>query len=92
MASKHPTLERSPGRSDNWVEKTGGLPAYIDKIARHLHYVNGYPISRAIAVAVGTVKRWARGGGNVKADTRIKAAAAVASWEAKKARSKASRK
>lgn len=41
--------------------------------------------SHAIASAVNTVKRWARGGGKVKPDTMAKAAAALAEWEAKKA-------
>lgn len=85
----HPSLERAPGKADNWVERVGGLPSYIDRIARHLHYDQGMTISRAIASAVSQVRRWSRGGGDVKPDTRAKALAAVASWESKKARSKA---
>lgn len=87
--SKYPSLERSPGKADNWVEKSGGLPAYIDKIARTLHHERGMTISRAIATAVSMCKRWAAGTGNVNADTRAKAAAAVAQWEAKRVASKA---
>lgn len=97
--SKFPTLERKPGGPDNWVEQVGGLPQYIDRIARHLHYERGYPISRAIAVAVNTVKRWARRGKVVKwgdpnnkhvtTITAAQAAAAVAEWEAKKAKARA---
>lgn len=90
----YPKLERVPGKQ-NWVDKSGGLPAYIERIAKHLHYEKGMDISRAIAVAVNTVKRWAAGGtvtsgGTTKtitAKTQAQAAAAVAEWEAKKASS-----
>lgn len=85
----YPGLERAPGRRDNWVEKAGGLPSYIERIAKHLHYEQGMTISHAIAAAVNTVKRWARGGGDVKPDTQAKAAKALASWEAKKVRAHA---
>lgn len=78
----------------NWVEETGGLPKYIRDIADAL-MGRGYSESRAIATAVNTVKRWARGG-TVRANggprvgkaTQTKAAAAVAEWEAKKAAAK----
>lgn len=91
-SSVYPDLERKPGGPDNWVEATGGLPKYIERIAKHLHYEQGMSISRSIAVAVNTVKRWAKGGtvtsrGTTKritAKTQAQAAAAVASWEAKK--------
>lgn len=86
--SKYPSFERAPGKSDNWVEKAGGLPAYIDKIARTLHYERGMSIGRAIATAVERCQLWAAGGGDVKPDTRAKAAAALAAWEAKKKRGK----
>lgn len=81
-----PGLDRSPNK--NWVENTGGLPSYIDRIARHLHTEQGMTISHAIAAAIETVKRWAAGGGGVKPDTRAQAQAAVAEWEAKRAASR----
>jgi 2'-5' RNA ligase len=92
----YPDLERKPGGPDNWVEKTGGLPKYIERIAKHLHYEKGYSISRAIATAVNTVKRWARGGTvtkhgttkHVSPATIAKASAAVAEWMAKRAAAK----
>lgn len=65
-------------------------PPYIDKIARTLHYERGMNIGRAIAVAVNRCRLWAAGGGGVNKDTQAKAAAAIASWEAKKAKGKAS--
>jgi hypothetical protein len=88
-SSVYPDLERKKGNKDNWVEAAGGLPSYIERIAKHLHYEQGFSISRAIATAVNQVKKWAAGGGGVKADTRAKAAKAVAQWEAKKLKTKA---
>jgi peptidoglycan hydrolase-like protein with peptidoglycan-binding domain len=87
-------LEKKKGRSDNWVERTGPgggggqLPAYIQHIALAIRK-KGKSTSRAIAIAIGTVKRWARGGGNVDANTRAAAAKALAEWEAMKAKNKA---
>lgn len=98
-SSVYPDLERRPGGPDNWVEQVGGLPNYIERIAKHLHYEQGYTVSRAIASAVNTVKRWARGGtvapyGDpngkvVTPKTQALAAKALAEWEAKKAKARA---
>jgi 2'-5' RNA ligase len=94
LVSSHvyPGLERKPGGPDNWVEVAGGLPSYIERIAKHLHYEKGMTISRAIAVAVNTVKRWAKGGtvtkhGTTKRitpKTQALAAKAVLEWNAKR--------
>lgn len=84
------TLDRSPKK--NWVENAGGLPAYIEKIAKSLHEKRGMTISRAIATAISRIKVWAAGGGGVDADTRAKAAKALAQWEALKGKSKARKK
>lgn len=83
----HEPLNRSPRK--NWVENAGELPAYIQHIARDIHEQKGLPLSAAIPTAIAAVKRWAAGGGNVNADTRAKAAQAVAEWEALKAKSHA---
>ena len=90
----YPGLERKPGGPDNWVEAAGGLPSYIKRIAKHLHYERGMSISRAIASAVNTVKRWARMGKvakygdpnkkHVTAKTAALAAKAVAEWMVKR--------
>ncbi|MDF2694842.1 MAG: putative actinophage protein, partial [Labilithrix sp.] len=79
----------------NWVDETGGLPAYIKEIAESLKK-RGFAESKAIATAVNTVKRWAKGGsaskggkGKVTAATQAKAAAALAEWEANRAEAKA---
>ncbi len=79
------TLDRSP--KSNWVEDSGGLPEYICRIARAIHR-SGRPISQAISIAVSRVKKWAAGLDDVDADTRAKAAKAVAQWEALKAKNK----
>lgn len=91
----YPDLERKPGGPDNWVEKAGGLPSYIERIAKHLHYEKGMTISRAIATAVNVVKKMCATGDlnyggkqNVNAKSRAQACAAVASWEGKKARTR----
>lgn len=95
-SAAYPDLERKPGGPDNWVEKTGGLPTYIERIAKNLHYERGYSISRAIATAVNTVKRWAKGGTVTKHGTTktvspatiAKSIKAVAEWMAKRAAAK----
>ena len=78
-------LDWSPKK--NWVENAGGLPKYIEDIALALIRDHGMDRSRAIATAVSRVKKWAAGGGDVNADTKAKAAAAVAQWEKLKAKS-----
>lgn len=77
------TLNEKPGK--NWVESEGGLPAYICEIARAIKR-SGKTTQQAIAIAVSRVKRWAAGDDNVDADTRAKAAKAVAQWEKLKAK------
>jgi hypothetical protein len=86
-SSAYPDLDRSPKK--NWVEAAGGLPSYIERIAKHIHYEGGKDISTAISMAVSQVKRWAAGGGGVSAKTQALAAKAVAQWEALKGKSKA---
>lgn len=91
-SSAYPSLERKPGKQ-NWVDYAGGLPSYIERVAKHIHYEGGKPIGTAIAMAVGTMRRWCAGGSvskggastaNVKGGTKAKACAALAEWEAKK--------
>jgi hypothetical protein len=72
----HPGLDRSAKK--NWVEKAGGLPSYIERIAKHIHYDSGLSISHAIAAAVNRVKVLCAKG-------NAQACAAVAQWEKKKA-------
>jgi HK97 family phage prohead protease len=69
-----------------WGHKGMQLPAFIQHIANDLIEKRGMDESRAIATAVSQVKKWAAGGEDVKPETRAKAAAALAEWEAMKAK------
>lgn len=80
------SLDRSPRK--NWVERAGGLPGYIRRIAEDIHQERGKTISQAIAIAVSRVKKWATGVGASK-DTQAKAAKALAEWEKLKGKSHA---
>lgn len=80
------SMNKSPKK--NWVEKSGGLPNYICHIAKAVAR-GGHGTGGAIAIAIGTAKRWAAGGGKVSPSVRAKAGAAVAEWEALKARAHA---
>lgn len=80
-SSALPGLNRSPKK--NWVEKRGGLPKYIERVAKQME-AKGYPRRKAIQLAIGIIKRWARGGGGVKPDIQAQAAKALAQWTAMK--------
>ena len=75
----------------NWVEANGDLPKFITDVALGIMKGTGYPRERAIPIAISRIKVWARGGGGVNADTVAKAAAALAAWEALKAKAAARR-
>jgi hypothetical protein len=89
-------LDRSP--RSNWVEEEGGLPDYIERIAVHL-VAKGWPVSRAVATAVNTAKKWCATGEVhqwpgvqvINLGSRAQACAAVARWEAMKASARAKR-
>jgi hypothetical protein len=89
-ACKHPPLPNKPGT--NWVQQQGGLPQMMDCVARALYWEGSAKgdVSKAVRMAVGIVEDWAAGRRGVTAKTQAKAAAAVASWNAKRARAKAS--
>lgn len=86
LTTSSASLDRSPKK--NWVENAGNLPPYIRKLARAIEK-NGHSLSSAIAIAISRVKAWAAGGDDVDADTRAKAAKALAQWESLKAKNKA---
>lgn len=67
------------------------LPYYIQHIANDLISA-GHGESQAIAIAIGTVKRWARGGGKVDSNTRAAASKALAEWEKLKSEAHGSHK
>lgn len=85
-----PCSTKPLGPGPNWVTKAdpvNGLGPYIRAIANALRR-SGHSEQDAVRLAVGVVKRWAAGGGNVTAPTRARAAKAVAEWEALRAKSK----
>lgn len=77
------------------VERNGGLPDYIERIALHL-VSKGMSHQHAIATAISTVKKWCATGDVtqwegiqiINGGSRAEACAAVAEWEALKARAK----
>lgn len=79
------SLDESPG--SNFVQDNGGLPNYICRIAKAIKR-SGKSTSQAIAIAISRCRKWAAGGDDVDADTRAKAAKAIAEWDALRARSK----
>lgn len=95
--TKAGALDRSPRK--NWVERHGGLPSYVERIAKHL-LAKGFPMSRAIATAISTTKRWCATGEihqwpgvqRINLGSRAEACKAAAEWEALKARARAAKK
>jgi hypothetical protein len=76
----------TPGGRQNWVDRAGGLPKYIRMVA-HAMMRKGHSKGQAIQLAVGIVKNWAEGKGDVSPKVRAAAAKAIAEWEAMKAKS-----
>jgi len=87
LASQHHKLGK-PGGPGLFHDKSLQLPAYIQNVAKALMR-NGKTKSQAIQIAIGTVKNWAEGKGNVSPEVRAAAAKAVAEWEAAKAKARA---
>lgn len=79
----------STSKTSNWVARAGGLPPYIQHVA-HAMVEKGKPTSKAISMAVGIVRNWAEGKGGVHPAIKAAAAKAIAEWEAKRAKSRAS--
>ena len=78
----------SASTTSNWIARLGGLPAYVQNIAKGV-MKSGKTESQAIQIAIGTIKRWARGGGKVSPEVRAAAAKALAEWEALRAKNAA---
>lgn len=76
----HESLDRSPKK--NWVERAGQLPAAIQHMAKDIHQERGLPLEQAIPIAISQAKKLAAKG-------NAKYVAAVAEWEALKAKSHA---
>ena len=90
MALTHEPIGK-PGGPGLFHMKGAQLPAYIQHIRNDLMTERGIPESKATEMAIGLCEKWARGGADVKPDTRAKAAAAVAEWEKLRAQAHASR-
>lgn len=88
IGTDKPSGSRSNG--ENWVERSkvggGKLPRYIRIVMNGLLKA-GHSRSKAIALAVAAMKRWAAGGNHVSPKVQAAAAEAVAQWEAMKAQS-----
>ena len=82
-------MDRKPGES-NWIDKAGGLPSYIERIARHLSSERGMTVSHAIAAAIEVCRKWSADP-KVSSATRAQATAALAQWEAMKAKARATK-
>ena len=82
------TLPLSSSHDSNWVARAGGLPPYIRGVARGIAK-GGKVTSRDIKIAIGRMKVWAAGGGNVSAAVRIAAQKALAQWYALRAKAHA---
>lgn len=76
----------------NWITadkpgNTGQLPAYIQNV-RNAIVRGGKSVEQATAIAIGRIKKWAAGAGDVGAEVKTAAAKAIAEWNAMKARAK----
>ncbi len=81
------------------MSRMGGLPRYIERIAKHLHYEKGKSESEAIAIAVNVVKRMCATGDvnfpgvqHVAPPHQAAACAAIAEFKTKAASSDAKTK
>lgn len=74
----------SSSKTSNWVAKAGGLPNYVQHVA-HALVRRGKSESAAIRMAIGIIKNWAEGKGDVSDAVRAAAAKALAQWEKMKA-------
>lgn len=84
-----PCVSTPVGTGRNWVNKAGGDSAYIHAIVHALQRA-GHSEQDAERLAHGIIEHWAKGGGNVTAATRARAASALAHWEAIRAKAHAS--
>jgi hypothetical protein len=78
-----------PGGPGLFGDKALSLPPYVQNIAHSLMEKRGMDKSKAIQVALGTVKNWASGQGAVRPEVRAAATTALAQWEAAKAKAHA---
>lgn len=76
------------GTGDLWHTPGAHLPSYVRMVANALVGA-GHDRSKAIQMAIGVLRNWASGQGNVRPQVRAAAAKAVAEWESMKALARA---
>lgn len=89
-------FDKSP--NSNWVERAGGLPNYIVRIAHHVK-AKGHDDRSAIQIAIATARKWCATGEvyqwpgiqRINLGSRSEACAAIAEWDAKRAAARASK-
>ncbi len=81
-ATPHPL-----GPNNLWFKPGFKLPNYVENVVKGL-MESGHSRAEAIPMAIGVIRRWAAGGGHVHPEVRAASAAAIAEWEALKARAK----
>lgn len=90
MSAKTPyySSHHSPtGTHGLWNKPGLQLPAYIQNVVKGI-MKSGKSRGEAIPIAIGRIRSWASGGGNVSAEVRAASAKAIAEWDADKARAK----
>jgi hypothetical protein len=75
-SSIHPDLPNKPGVT-NWVERSGGLPNFIMRVAKHIMYDGGLSESHAIAAAVQQCRDGKFGAKGLAAYAQFRAKAAA---------------
>jgi len=92
MACNHPPIPRKPGSKGNWITAIHGhIPPEIECVARALYWgptAHGDE-EKAYRMAVGIAEDWAAGKRTKDPKTIAKYQAAVAKWNALRARAKA---
>ncbi len=87
MLAATPAPRGKPGGPGLFGEKGNKLPNYIEQVVKGL-IDGGMPSARAYPVAIGKIRDWAEGKGNVKPEVRAASASAIAEWDAKRAKAR----
>lgn len=82
LEEKASSAPLSASTTSNWVARAGGLPPYVRDVVRGV-MKSGKTEEEAIPIAIGRIKTWIATG---SAATKAKASAALAQWEALKAK------
>lgn len=82
-----PAPTGKPGGPGLWGHKGWHLPPYIQNVTRGIMR-SGKSKSQAIEIAIGRIKGWAFGGGNVSPEVRVASQKAITEWVALRAKAK----